>query len=65
MVQCQRKIGKPAEANKLHIGGMEIDQTNTCKYLGVTINNSGTMQDHINKLNGKADASLYNKRSST
>ncbi len=50
-------IGKTTGA-KLHLGDMELDQTNTYKYLGITLNNKGTMEDHITKTKGKVEAAL-------
>ena len=37
---------------------MTMDNTETYKYLGITINNKGTMEDHIKKIKGKAEAAL-------
>ena len=50
-------IGQKA-GKAFNLGSMELDDTNTYKYLGVTINHMGTMEDHIKKLKGKAEAAL-------
>ena len=50
-------IGKNQET-KFKLGDMEMDNTETYKYLGITINNKGTMEDHIKKLKGKTEAAL-------
>ena len=41
-------IGKNQEP-KFKLGNMVMDNTETYKYLGITINNKGTMEDHIQK----------------
>ena len=50
-------IGKNQEP-KLKLGNMVMDNTETYKYLGITINNKGTMEDPIHKLKGKMEAAL-------
>ena len=50
-------IGQKAE-KPFNLGEMELDDTDTYKYLGVTINHMGTMSNHITKLKGKAEAAL-------
>ena len=35
-----------------------LEKTNTFNYLGMTINNKGTMDDHIKKIKGKTEAAL-------
>ena len=37
------------QEHKLKLGNMIMDNTETYKYLGITINNKGTMEDHIKK----------------
>ena len=37
---------------------MDLENVTTYKYLGTTINNKGTKEDHINKLKGKAEATI-------
>ena len=39
------------------LGEMELDMTNKYKYLGMVINNKGTMEDHITSIKGKVEAS--------
>ena len=39
-------LGKNQET-KFKLGDMEMDNTETYKYLGITINNKGSMEDHI------------------
>ena len=49
-------IGKePAQFN---IGTTELEQTETYTYLGITMNNKGTLKHHINQTRGKCEASL-------
>ena len=48
-------IGKNKES-KFNLGNMIMD-TETYKYLGITINNRGTMEDHIQN-KGKTEAAL-------
>ena len=50
-------IGKNQEP-KFKLGNMIMDNTETYKYLGITINNKCTMEDHIKKLKGKTEAAL-------
>ena len=38
------------------IGDIPIEESNTYKYLGNTINNKETMHDHINAVKGKCEA---------
>ena len=46
-------IGKNQET-KFKLGDMEImDTTETYKYLGITINNKGSMEDHIQNSTAK------------
>ena len=40
---------------KFKLGNMVMDNTETYKYLRITINNKGTIQDHIQKLKGKTE----------
>ena len=47
-------IGK--EKAEFKIGDLPIEESNTYKYLGNTINNKGAMHDHINAAKGKYEA---------
>ena len=38
------------------LGGQNMENTDTYKYLGITFNNKGNMSDHIKNLEGKAEA---------
>ncbi len=38
------------------LGNMELDQTETYKYLGETLNNKGNIKDHTKNIKGKAEA---------
>ena len=40
------------------MGDQTLDQTETYKYLGNTINNKGNMEDHIKKLKGKTEVAI-------
>ena len=40
-------IGKPDNHKTLTIGNTELEETETYKYLGMTLNNKGTLQNHI------------------
>ena len=42
----------------LKIGDQTMDQTDTYKYLGMTMNNKGNLDDHIKKLRGKTEVAL-------
>ena len=50
-------IGKTPET-PFKLGQMDLENLSTYKYIGTTINNKGTMEDHINKLKGKAEATI-------
>ena len=50
-------IGKQPDT-PFKLGQMNLDNTTTYKYLGTTINNKGTMDDHIKKTKGKTEAAL-------
>ena len=45
-------IGKP-DTKTLTIGNTELEETETYKYLGMTLNNKGTLQNHIEDIKGK------------
>ena len=47
-------IGK--DKAEFKIGNLPIEEATTYKYLGNTINNKGTMQDHIQAVKGKCEA---------
>ena len=47
-------IGK--DKAEFKIGNQPIEEATTYKYLGNTINNKGTMQDHIQTVKGKCEA---------
>jgi hypothetical protein len=36
----------------------KLNQTETCNYLGNTLNNKGNMEDHIRKLKGNTEAAI-------
>ena len=42
----------------LKIGNQTMDQTDTYKYLGMTMDNKGNLDDHIKKLRGKTEVGL-------
>ena len=46
------------QKNNFKLGNMSMDNTETYKYLGITINNKCTMEDHIKELKGKTEAAL-------
>ena len=50
-------IGKQPDT-PFKLGQMNLDNTTTYTYLGTTINNKGTMEDHIKKTKGKTEAAL-------
>ena len=50
-------IGKQPDT-PFKLGQINLDNTTTYKYLGTTINNKGTMDDHIKKKKGKTEAAL-------
>ena len=41
-----RTIGKPDSHKTLTIGNTELEDTETYKHLGMTLNNKGTLQNH-------------------
>ena len=45
-------IGKPDNHKILTIGNTELEETETYKYLGMTLNNKGTLQNHIEDIKG-------------
>ena len=51
-------IGKNQET-KFKLGDMEMDNTETYKYLGITINNKGSMEDHIKQLKGSSTTNNF------
>jgi hypothetical protein len=51
-------INKKQGNTETKMGDLILDQTETYKYLGVTINNKGNMEDHIKKLKGKTEAAI-------
>ena len=50
-------IGKTPET-PFKLGQMYLENVTTYKYLGTTINNKGTKEDHINKLKGKVESTI-------
>ena len=46
-------IGKPDNHKTLTIDNTELEETETYKYLGMTLNNKGTLQNHIEDIKGK------------
>ena len=45
------KIGKIKEKPPLYLGKNELEYVQTYKYLGETMNNKGTMENHIKETN--------------
>ena len=46
-------IGTREVETRFNLGDTELENTNTYKYLGMTINNMGNLEDHISKIKGK------------
>ena len=46
-------IGKPDNHKTLTIGNTELEETETYKYLGMTLNYKGTLQNHIEHIKEK------------
>ena len=46
-------IGKPDNHKTLTIGNTELEETETYKYLGMTLNNKDTLQNYIEDIKGK------------
>ena len=51
-------IGKSTINHNFHLGDQILDQTTNYKYLGMSINDKGNLEDHLNKLKGKVEAAL-------
>ena len=51
-------LNKKPQNTEITIGDQPLENTNTYKYLGMTINNKGNMDDHIKKTKGKTEAAL-------
>jgi hypothetical protein len=43
---------------KFRLGNMDLEPTDSNKYLGITINNKRNLDDHIQKLKGKTEAAF-------
>ena len=50
------KIGKTKENPPLYLGNNELEYVQTYKYLGETMNNKGTMENHIKETTQKTEA---------
>ena len=50
------KIGKTKEKPPLYLGKNELEYVQTYKYLGETMNNKGTMENHIKETSQKTEA---------
>ncbi len=57
-------IGKKQtdKTTKFKIGDLELEETETYKYLGETLNNSGNIADHIKSIKGKVEAAYQTIR---
>ena len=51
-------IGKAARPPNLKLGDDPLDQANTYKYLGITINSKGNLEAHLNNIQAKSEAAL-------
>ena len=54
------KIGKTKEKPHLYLGNNELEYVQTYKYLGETMNNKGTMENHIKETTQKNRSSIPN-----
>ena len=50
------KIGKTKEKTPLYLGNNELEYVQTYKYLGETMNNKGTIENHIKETTQKTEA---------
>ena len=53
-------IGPKKGNTKFNLGEMDLSDTKTYKYLGITMNTKGDLTDHIVKLKGKVEATFQN-----
>ena len=51
-------VGKTKDQAQFKLGKNTLDNTETYKYLGMTINSKGNLDDHIRKTKGKIEAAL-------
>ena len=51
-------IGNTAPPPDLKLGNDILDKTDTYRYLGMTINSSGNLESHLNKIKGKTEAAI-------
>ena len=49
-------VGKDKDDDKFKLGQMPLQKTDHYKYLGVTLNNKGTLSDHLKQVKGKCEA---------
>ena len=51
-------IGNAEPPPEMKLGNDVLDKTDTYRYLGMTINSSGNLESHINKIKGKTEAAI-------
>ena len=51
-------IGNTAPSTELKLGNDVLVKTDTYIYLGMTINSSGNLESHLNKLKGKTETAI-------
>jgi hypothetical protein len=51
-------IGKSTINHKFRLGDMDLEPTNNYKYLGMTLNSKGNLEDHLKKIKGKTEAAF-------
>lgn len=51
-------IGNSSLEYKFRLGDMDLESTNNYKYLGMTLNSKGNLDDHLKKIRGKAEAAF-------
>ena len=49
-------VGKDKDDDKFKLGQMPLQKIDHYKYLGVTLNNKGTLSDHLKQVKGKCEA---------
>ena len=52
------KIGKKKTRPKFRLGDLELEYTEKYKYLGLTLNSSNNLKDHLMSTKGKTEAAL-------
>ena len=50
------KIGRGKEHSNLYLGTDKLEYVQTYKYLGITMNNKGNLENHIKEINKKTEA---------